>query len=442
MTTALKAGVGRTDITPPLGTLLMGYADPHGERKATTVRDPLQATALVFESGDCRAVVVSLDVIVIDDQTTATIRAAAQERTGIAAANITLCATQTHSGPRTFRTFGWSDPDQPYLDDIMVPNVVDAIDAAAASLAPARVGIAEIHSEVGVNRRVIQSDHGIRLGVTPYAPFDPTMTVLRIDNTAGTLANLVHYGAHPTVFASANTAVSRDWPGIMIDRVEELTGAPTLYINGAVGDIAPRSNSMGAVGDGETALWEVGTRAAMDAMAAWRSIRDLRDVSVFCEVASYELPYRPLTQLAEAQERLAAATPDKDKPGRPMAEYLHCQAVVAAHDEAPQSGRIFQQCVTAIGPVALVPMPGEPFAEIVLRLRQASRFQHTLCASTSCGSNGYLCTRESQPRGGYETWIGCGLGAYLLAENVDDALVEENLKLLERLFAQVYPPLG
>src|SRR5258708_5775565 len=45
----LFVGVGRVDITPPLGTLLMGYPDPHGERKAEAVRDPLRATALVLE---------------------------------------------------------------------------------------------------------------------------------------------------------------------------------------------------------------------------------------------------------------------------------------------------------------------------------------------------------------------------------------------------------
>ena len=34
MSEHLRAGVGRADITPPIGTLLMGYPDPYGERRA------------------------------------------------------------------------------------------------------------------------------------------------------------------------------------------------------------------------------------------------------------------------------------------------------------------------------------------------------------------------------------------------------------------------
>lgn len=91
------------------------------------------------------------------------------------------------------------------------------------------------------------------------------------------------------------------------------------------------------------------------------------------------------------------------------------------------------QTITRLGPVAIVPFPGEPFAEIVLRLRVASPFAHTLCASTTNGSFGYFVTRESLHRGGYEVWVARAFGAYILAENIDDVLVETNLHLLREL---------
>ncbi|MBZ0172351.1 MAG: hypothetical protein K8E66_08235, partial [Phycisphaerales bacterium] len=83
-----------------------------------------------------------------------------------------------------------------------------------------------------------------------------------------------------------------------------------------------------------------------------------------------------------------------------------------------------------VGPVALVPLPGEPFAEIVLRLRHRSPVQHTLVASTTNGASGYFVTREARARGGYEVWVARAMGAYLPADNLDDVLVEENLRLL------------
>jgi len=79
-------------------------------------------------------------------------------------------------------------------------------------------------------------------------------------------------------------------------------------------------------------------------------------------------------------------------------------------------------------------MPGEMFSAISLRIRQQSPFQYTLSSSVSNGSMCYFPTREARHRGGYETWVGKATGPYLLADNIDDALVEENTKLLKKIF--------
>jgi len=344
-----------------------------------------------------------------------------------------VAAIQSHSAPRTFSAWGWGDKDRAYVAAVL-PRIVAAVVQAVANLQPAQVGIGATHSDVGVNRRQIRLNHTVALGVNPWGPYDPTMTVLRFEGAHGPLATLIHYGAHPTVFHGKSRAVSRDWPGIMIDRVEALTGAPALFINGAVGDVAPRTNFMGAVGDGETALLEVGTRAATDALRAYRSIKELRDLDLAVVTAEILLPYRPLTPPAEAERQLAAAEANKEQWGQPMCDYRHWQAVVNAHREPPQTGITFSQTITRLGPVALVPFPGEPFTEIVLRLRDYSPFQHTLCASTTNGCLGYFVTRESFHRGGYEVWVGKAYGPYILSETIDDALIDANLLLLRTLY--------
>ena len=87
-----------------------------------------------------------------------------------------------------------------------------------------------------------------------------------------------------------------------------------------------------------------------------------------------------------------------------------------------------------------MPFPGEPFAQTVLTLRDLSPFQHTLCVSTACGNNAYFPTLESLPRGGYEPWVGKAMGAYLLAENIADVLVDRNLEMLNRLYGRMDRP--
>ena len=433
MTDGVRVGVGREDITPPLGTLLMGYPDP--KRKAESVRDPLNVTALVFEAGDSAGALLSLDLGIVDDPEVKAIRDGVEARTGIPGDTVAVCAIQTHSSPCTQPVWGWCDKDEGYIE-FAVDRSVQAALKAKEGLRPARLGIGTAQSDVGVNRRRITEDHKVVLGVNPWGAYDPEMTVLSFQDDTGPLATVIHYGAHPTVLSSASRVVSRDWPGVMVDRVETLTGAPALFINGAVGDIAPRSNFLRAVGDGETALMEVGSRAAMDAMRAYRSIKDVRRLDFSAMTGDFLLPYRPLPALDEARPQLARAEAHKDEYGQGMCEFKYWRAVIQAHEGSPLKGKHFRQIILRLGPAVVVPFPGEPFAETVLRLRHYSPYQHTLCASTSCGNNGYFPTRESLHRGGYEIWIARGLGAYILVEAIDDVLVEENLKLLRELHAQ------
>ena len=83
--------------------------------------------------------------------------------------------------------------------------------------------------------------------------------------------------------------------------------------------------------------------------------------------------------------------------------------------------------------LAIVPFAGEIFSEIALRIKHHSPFQYTLCAGTSNGSHGYYVTRDARARGGYEAWVARAYGAYILADDIDDFLVRENVRLLEKL---------
>jgi hypothetical protein len=432
MAETLLGGAARSDITPPLGSLLVGYADPN--RVAESVRDPLNVTAIVLNRGETLAAIVSLDWSIIENETVAEVRAAVANVVPIKPENVTVCVTHTHSGPATFNVFGWANIDRAYMA-MAVPKIADAVRRAYESLRPVRIGISTTHSDVGVNRREVLPDHSITLGVNPWGPYDRTMTVIHIvDEHRKGIATIVHYGAHATSFDGSTKIVTRDWPGVMCDRVEQLTGgAPVLFINGALGDVGPRMANNKTVGDGECSMLEVGLRAAGDAMRAIRSIHQFDDVILRTLTANIEIPYAPLPPLDEARRELAKRNATTMRPGPELAEYMHWRAVVEAHAKPPMTGKAFQQTLTQIGSAVLVPVPGEPFAEVVLRLREQSPFDHTLVASVCNGSHGYFVTRESRARGGYEVWVAKAFGAQIPADHVDDWLVESNSRLLREL---------
>lgn len=430
-TPALRAGIARRDITPPPGTELFGYSTiRHGHN----IDDRLAVTALVLQSADTIAALVSLDWCLVDEREVDAVRREVSVATGIEAKNITLCATHTHSAPITVQCWGWGNPNFEYLDTTR-PLIVAAVQEAQSTLQPVRVGVGVTATSTGINRREIDENGDVILGFHEWGPRDTDLTVIRFESmhedNQSTLASLVHLTAHPTS-RGREPSVSRDWPGVMMDRVEKVTGAPVLFINGSFGDVAPRTNVGGATGDGAPAAQEVGLHAATDALRAWQNIKEFRDMELEVLTASFEMPFAPLPSREEAERQLAARPKPQFGRGEEEAEWQYWNAVVKAHRNDPKSSRTFEQIITRLGPIAIVPFAGEVFSEIALRLKKSSPFPHTLVAGTSNGCHGYYVTREARGRGGYEVWVARAYGAQLLADNIDDVLVTENLALLRR----------
>ena len=61
----VKAGVSRICITPPLDTPMSGYFEP---RYAKGVHDDLYATAVAFDDGQHKAVLITLDLCGLKNQ--------------------------------------------------------------------------------------------------------------------------------------------------------------------------------------------------------------------------------------------------------------------------------------------------------------------------------------------------------------------------------------
>ena len=59
------------------------------------------------------------------------------------------------------------------------------------------------------------------------------------------LATLVNYACHATTLAWQNSLISPDFPGAMREVVEEATGAPCVFLQGASGDTGPRDGFVG-----------------------------------------------------------------------------------------------------------------------------------------------------------------------------------------------------
>ncbi len=423
-------GAAREIITPPLGTLLYGYAP---DVVSKSVHDDLTATAIAVGDGVQTALLMSLTLGDIQTALCDEMRQAAAKAAGINEADVIIASTHTHCGPNTSGMEGWGEIDRSYVDKILIPAVCLSAKNAVNNMVPAVVGSAVGESRVGVNRRQQLENGVITFGQNPWGCFDPFMTVMafrRADNGEG-IINLIHYGCHGTACGKA-TEITRDWSGMMLDRMEKLTGTLSVFFNGAIGDVGPRLTSGETVGD-ITYVEELGSAAAMDSMEIFRKIKEFHSPELILKKGTVHLPYKKYPPADEIKRRLSEIKEPEKLINIERLEYGYYKAVeeaLNAGEAQPQGEFSFPQTILQIGSAVFIPFPFEHFSETSMRLREYSGFRHTLTLSCTNGYNGYLPTESELCRGGYEVGVFRFASVNSLADNTDQNIIDENLRII------------
>lgn len=396
----LQLGVGRAIITPKIGCELFGYFT---DFFSDSLHDDLTATAYYFKQGDTQALLVSLTVGSLQTGMINDLRKTVQEKFGIPAANCIFTATHTHSGPATSAQVGWGDVDKAYCEDIFIPGILSAIQLAMENTHPVTMAVAEGESLAAINRRQVDGDK-IILGQNPDGPFDPLMTVVSFKDEDGIVANLIHYGMHGTA-AGANKAISRDWSGIMIDAVEEKTGAITAFFNGPEGNIGPRLSNGRTTGGGDYAyVYEIGEVAARDALAISEKLDNYTDVKLSVSCKMLPLPLQKRMSLEEAKELLPRYERWLKGAGQEKLIVEHLLETIASYEQGyvDKDVAYVEQTVIALGDVVFASFPFELFSQPGLELQAALPEKTVLCLALANGSESYFVTEEDIPYGGYE----------------------------------------
>jgi hypothetical protein len=376
----LRAGAASRPITPPIGTPLGGYAARQG-RPSASVHDELYARAVVLEQAGRRFALVSCDLVGI----TRDVRARAADLLaplGIGPADLLLAATHTHSGSGALArdrlaevVMGKFDPN---LLDFTLDAVAEAVAVAATRLEPVTLKTASGAAPgFACNRR------------RPEGPCDPTIGILSLERYRGApVAWLVSFGAHPTLLGPDNLAISRDWPGPLVDCLKRFSGADeALFLNAAAGDQRPCARE------------ETEAFARVEAFGAALAER-------FAEVAShlYELP---TSAFGTRYTELPVTAPG-------AALFERATALVQT---------------VALGSVVLLALPGEVSCELGLAFRQGAKslgFTNAYIVSLANDHLGYLLSPEDYAKGGYEAkmaFFGPDAGIQTIAAGLEQAAI-------------------
>ncbi len=124
---------------------------------------------------------------------------------------------------------------------------VELLKECVARLAPANIVYGQGWCDLAAHRDFFDQElKQFVCGFNPGAASDTTLVVARMTNDqGGLLATLVNYACHPTTLAWDNTLISPDFVGAMREVVEQATGAPCLFLQGACGDLGPREGFVG-----------------------------------------------------------------------------------------------------------------------------------------------------------------------------------------------------
>lgn len=397
----LRAGVARSDITPPLAlkASLGGYGE-RMSRPATGVHDRLWAKALVLASGPHRRALVTADVLAFPPGFRTAV-AAALASDGWREDELLLLASHTHAGPdmtamNPRNVFGIAQLGiyHPELTARLVGQIAETVRDAARQ--PVPVGAASsTRTLTGFNRN--------RRGAPET---DPDLTLLRIDTLDGKpLAVFVNWTAHPTFLGAGHMEFSGEWPGHLQRTLETLIGdgVTVLYGNGAEGDQSPTPRLGG--GPAWEQVERYGRELAVQAWETWRSASPRPDTALAWSLETVTLPER-------------RAHPDFMRTGG--TEYGLTPATVGPLLDALCPARTHCTALR-IGDLVIVGIPGEMAAGLGLEVKRAARarpdVRHVAIGGLADEWISYMLSPAEYRKGGYEasvSFYGDNLGPVLV----------------------------
>ncbi|MDO4739106.1 MAG: hypothetical protein Q4A66_00415 [Eubacteriales bacterium] len=190
------------------------------------VLDLCQARAVWLDAGGEGVLIIGVDCVALDSGTIGEIRAGLGDIPNCAAVNV--YSTHTHAGPDTLGLWGPTGVNG--KNDAYMQRLIEAAQQAARQAA-ANIKEGTLHFGK------VRTQGMLRDSRTPHV-YDEHLYQLRFaaqDGSAG--LRMLFFGAHAESLRGNNRMLSRDFPGLLCDQVQESTGDDTIFLAGAAGGL-------------------------------------------------------------------------------------------------------------------------------------------------------------------------------------------------------------
>ena len=451
MANNLMVGYARVDATPMLGIRMRGY---FRTRRAEAILDPIEICALALSAGDTKMVAITMDICAFPTPTANELRQHIAEVNGLPVEAVYLHATHSHTAP--FVICDAEEENEKEYYRIVYHKMADVVKFALEDLKPAQMGYATgVSPAVSFIRRYKMKDGSTQtnpgLGypglqnpdvVGPIGVADHRVHMLRFNREDGSTVILGNYGNHPDTISGEK--ISADWPAFVRRQVEQaIPDTKCIFINGAQGDVNhwnmqldfPTSELMFDAGETQR-----GHRFAQSvARAISGTIIQQFDRARYTPVDSI--------RIKQTLIRMPSNRPSPEE--MPEAHRINDLYVSGRSDELPYIGMMkttiiadaarkvrlehgpdfYEMIVTgiAIGNVALLGIPGEPFSGIGIGIKKAEGWGMIMPCCCTNGSTGYFPMQDAYDEGGYEARTSN------FKAGVAEQIIADSIKLLDEL---------
>ena len=442
----LKAGFARVDITPMLGISLHGY---YNLRLADGVLDPLQINALALSCGEEKTVLISIDHCGIGRPVADLYRAHIAQVTGLPIEAIYVACTHTHTGPYIFHD-SQDSLIQEYFQTVR-RKIADAAQLALADLQSAKMGYGVGNAPgIAFMRRYRMKDGTVRTnpGVNnpeiaePVGQVDERVNVLRFDREKDSFV-LVNFGNHPDTVGGCK--ISADWPGFLRSTLEKtLDNVKCIFFNGAQGDVNhvnvhPAGGAMNGmfidfddVARGYDHARYIGRVVAAGVLQTYDKVQyiDVDKIQCMQRLISVPANLPEQEELAEAHRINELHNAGKDAllpyEGMMLTTMVAKAVRMVRLENGPEN---FQMplSVIAIGNVAMVGIPGEPFTQVGREIKATEGWGLILPTCNTNGKEGYFPMLDAYQEGGYEA------GSSNFKAGVAELIVDQAKEMLLQL---------
>ncbi|MDD5688224.1 MAG: neutral/alkaline non-lysosomal ceramidase N-terminal domain-containing protein [Elusimicrobia bacterium] len=427
----LKAGVGKVDITPPVGIDLSGYIARTGP--SSDIHDKLYAKVLLLNDTKTEVAIITSDLLGINIDLVEKIRNLAEKKTGIIKENIIISASHTHSGPAIFFLRDCGEIDNDYLN-ALPKLIVDAILIAKNNMKESLVGAGSGKVEINVNR------------FDPEGPKDSEVGVVKFEDTNKNLiACIVNYTCHPTSLKGDTLPfISADYPGVIMSLIETVyPGAIALFTNGACGNITAKKPEF--KGD-FNAMQKLGLALGGEVLKILQMIKVTPELNLNLKSKNILLPLN-IPKTTSVKKELQQLKINKNNQSKTRQKQLNvlvkwCETVIPLLQKKEYKKNIEIEIKTlTINNMALVFIPAELFVELGLEIKNKSNMQYCFIVGYANGNIGYIPTIQAYRKSGYEVdsaykYYGTfpiKIGSGELIKDTAIKLLKETIKLKKKL---------